>query len=206
MDSMSTLSAGVEVDRERPAAGIGEEEFDALVVNYQRRIYRVLWAVLRDHDAAETLTQECFLRAYKKRHSYRAEAGVYTWLVRIALNLAADYRRNRRAGFWRRLFAHAEPGIAAGDKPGEEIEGVADGRTGAEQALIASEEVAGMWRAVAALPPRQRSVFVLRFVEEMKLQEIGQTLGLSVASVKTHLHRATMAVRQHLQSKEGCRS
>jgi len=146
------------------------------------------------------------LRAYKKRHSYRAEAGVYTWLVRIALNLAADYRRNRRAGFWRRLFAHAEPGIAAGDKPGEEIEGVADGRTGAEQALIASEEVAGMWRAVAALPPRQRSVFVLRFVEEMKLQEIGQALGLSVASVKTHLHRATMAVRQHLQSKEGCRS
>ena len=203
---MSTLSAGVEVDRERPAAGIGEEEFDALVVNYQRRIYRVLWAVLRDHDAAETLTQECFLRAYKKRHSYRAEAGVYTWLVRIALNLAADYRRNRRAGFWRRLFAHAGPGIAAGDKPGEEIEGVADGRTGAEQALIASEEVAGMWRAVAALPPRQRSVFVLRFVEEMKLQEIGQALGLSVASVKTHLHRATMAVRQHLQSKEGCRS
>ncbi|PYX78296.1 MAG: hypothetical protein DMG66_05800, partial [Acidobacteria bacterium] len=73
MDSMSTLSAGVEVDRERPAAGIGEEEFDALVVNYQRRIYRVLWAVLRDHDSAETLTQECFLRAYKKRHSYRAE-------------------------------------------------------------------------------------------------------------------------------------
>ena len=205
---MSTLSAGVEVDRERPAAGIGEEEFDALVVNYQRRIYRVLWAVLRDHDAAETLTQECFLRAYKKRHSYRAEAGVYTWLVRIALNLAADYRRNRRAGFWRRLFAHAEPSIAVaiGDKPAEEIEGVADGRTGAEQALIASEEVAGMWRAVAALPPRQRSVFVLRSVEEMKLQEIGQTLGLSVASVKTHLHRATMAVRQHLQSKEGCRS
>ena len=208
MDSMSTLSAGVEVDRERPAAGIGEEEFDALVVNYQRRIYRVLWAVLRDHDGAETLTQECFLRAYKKRHSYRAEAGVYTWLVRIALNLAADYRRNRRAGFWRRLFAHAEPGIAvaAGDTPGEEIEGVADGRTGAEQALSASEEVSGMWRAVGALPPRQRSVFVLRFVEEMKLQEIGQTLGLSVASVKTHLHRATMAVRQHLQSKEGCRS
>ena len=113
---MSTLSAGVEVDRERPAAGIGEEEFDALVVNYQRRIYRVLWAVLRDHDAAETLTQECFLRAYKKRHSYRAEAGVYTWLVRIALNLAADYRRNRRAGFWRRLFDHAEPGIPDGSR------------------------------------------------------------------------------------------
>src|SRR5207302_11517623 len=103
MDSMSTLSAGVEVDRERPAAGIGEEEFDALVVNYQRRIYRVLWAVLRDHDGAETLTQECFLRADKKRHSYRAEAGVYTRLVRIALKLAGDYRRNACPGLRRRL-------------------------------------------------------------------------------------------------------
>src|SRR5438874_3360293 len=208
MDSMSTLSAGVEVDRERPAAGIGEEEFDALVVNYQRRIYRVLWAVLRDHDAAETLTQECFLRAYKKRHSYRAEAGVYTWLVRIALNLAADHRRNRRVSFWQRLFAHSGAGntMATDAEPSEAIDRVADSRTGVEQALIASEEVAAMWRAVAALAPRQRSVFVLRFVEEMKLQEIGQSLGLSLASVKTHLHRATLAVRQHLQSKEGCRS
>src|SRR5438874_12785786 len=125
MDSMSALSAGAEVNGGGAAAGLADGEFDALVLNYQQRIYRVLWAVLRDHDGAETLTQECFLRAYKKRHSYRAEAGVYTWLVRIALNLAADYRRNRRAGFWRRLFAHAEPGIAAanGDRPGEAIEG-----------------------------------------------------------------------------------
>ena len=96
--------------------------------------------------------------------------------------------------------------MATGAEPSEAIDRVADSRTGAEQALIASEEVAAMWRAVAALAPRQRSVFVLRFVEEMKLQEIGQSLGLSLASVKTHLHRATMAVRQHLQSKEGCRS
>ena len=205
---MSALSAGAEVSRGGTAAGLADDEFDALVLNYQQRIYRVLWAVLRDHDAAESLTQECFLRAYKKRHSYRAEAGVYTWLVRIALNLAADHRRNRRAGFWKRLFVHSASGntMATGPEPSEEIDRVADSHTGAEQALIASEEVAIMWRAVAALPPRQCSVFVLRFVEEMKLQEIGQALGLSLASVKTHLHRATMAVRQHLQSKERCRS
>ena len=213
---MSTLSAGAEIDasQTRPAegladVGLADGEFDALVANYQRRIYRVLWAVLRDHDAAETLTQECFLRAYQKRQSYRAEAGVYTWLVRIALNLAADHRRNRRASFWRRLFGHSVPGrddAARLGEASEAIESVADGRTGAEQALIASEEVAAMWRAVAELPPRQRAVFVLRFVEEMKLEEIGQALGLSLASVKTHLHRGTLAVRQHLQSKEGCRS
>ena len=205
---MSALSAGAEVNGGGAAAGLADGEFDALVLNYQQRIYRVLWAVLRDHDAAESLTQECFLRAYKKRHSYRAEAGVYTWLVRIALNLAADHRRNRRVSFWQRLFAHSAAGntMATGPEPSEAIDRVADSRTGVEQALIASEEVAAMWRAVAALAPRQRSVFVLRFVEEMKLQEIGQSLGLSLASVKTHLHRATLAVRQHLQSKEGCRS
>jgi RNA polymerase sigma-70 factor (ECF subfamily) len=128
--------------------------------------------------------------------------------VRIALNLAADHRRSRRASFWKRLFGHSVPGRDGAARPeaSEAIESVADGRTGAEQALIASEEVAAMWRAVAELPPRQRAVFVLRFVEEMKLEEIGQALGLSLASVKTHLHRGTLAVRQHLQSKEGCRS
>src|SRR5205823_11356629 len=114
MDSMSALSAGAEVSRGGTAAGLADDEFDALVLNYQQRIYRVLWAVLRDHDAAETLTQECFLRAYKKRHSYRAEAGVYTWLVRIVLNLAADHRRNRRAGFWKRLFVHSGSGNKIG--------------------------------------------------------------------------------------------
>ena len=71
------------LDRELAA-----EDFEPLVRLHQRRIYRVLLAVLRDAEAADTLTQECFLRAYKKRQSFRGDSAVGTWLVRIALNLS----------------------------------------------------------------------------------------------------------------------
>jgi RNA polymerase sigma-70 factor (ECF subfamily) len=79
-----------------------------LVRLHQRRIYRVLLAIVRDPDAADTLTQECFLRAYEKRASFRGEAKVETWLVRIAMNLARDHAKNRRQSFWRRLVAWAK--------------------------------------------------------------------------------------------------
>ena len=81
------------------------EDFDAVVREHQQRIYRVLNGVLRDEDAADSLTQECFLRAWQQRAGFRGEASVATWLRRIAVNLAIDHQRNRRAGFWRRLFS-----------------------------------------------------------------------------------------------------
>src|ERR1700751_5765164 len=81
------------------------ENFDQLVSLNQRRIYRLLISLLRDPDAADTLTQECFLKAYTSRASFRGECAVETWLYRIAVNLARDHVRNRRAAFWRKLFA-----------------------------------------------------------------------------------------------------
>jgi len=93
----------------RADRGLAAEEYDAIVRAHQRRIYRVLLGLVRDPDAAATLTQECFLRAYRHRRSFRGEASVGTWLVRIAVNLAADHSRNRRTAFWRRLFAAAKP-------------------------------------------------------------------------------------------------
>lgn len=94
------------VERTAPADGAGgltADAFDEIVRVHQRRIYRILLMVVRDAAAAETLTQECFLRAYRKRGDLRGEAGVGTWLVRIALNLARDHARSQRLAFWRLL-------------------------------------------------------------------------------------------------------
>ena len=82
---------------------IGPEDFEWMVLRHQKQIYRVLLLLLRDADAAETLTQECFLRAFKKHRSFRGESSLATWLVKIAINLARDHKRNRRWEFWRRL-------------------------------------------------------------------------------------------------------
>src|SRR5581483_8346666 len=81
------------------------EDFDELVRRNQKRIFRLLMSLLRDEDAADTLTQECFLRAYKKRDSFRGDSSVDTWLYRIAVNLARDYQRSKRQGFWKRMFS-----------------------------------------------------------------------------------------------------
>jgi RNA polymerase sigma-70 factor (ECF subfamily) len=80
-----------------------EQDFDWIVAQNQKQIYRTLLFLVRDADAAENLTQECFLRAFRMRSKFRGESTPATWLVRIAINLAQDHNRNRRWVFWRRL-------------------------------------------------------------------------------------------------------
>src|SRR5882672_10230408 len=104
MGEMGALTTALDATRIDTVKGIAMEAFDDLVRQHQRRVYRVLFLLLRDPDAADTLTQECFLRAYQKRDGFRGESSADTWLLRIAVNLARDHLRNRRAGFWRRLI------------------------------------------------------------------------------------------------------
>ncbi|HXE90506.1 MAG TPA: sigma-70 family RNA polymerase sigma factor [Terriglobales bacterium] len=176
----------------RVAQGIAPEEFDAIVRQHQQRIYRILLALLRDPDEADTLTQECFLRAYRKRGSFRGEAAVGTWLVRIALNLAHEQRRSPRVAFWRRLFHRDREELHRVERA------VAAHEPSPEQQASARQEAAAVWQVVATLSPRQRAIFVLRYAEEMTLNEIAQAMDLEVGTVKVHLSRALAAVRLRL--------
>jgi len=176
----------------RADQGLASEEFDAIVRAHQRRIYRVLLGLVRDPDAAATLTQECFLRAYRHRRSFRGEASVGTWLVRIAVNLAADHGRNRRTAFWRRLFAAAKPEGAAAPSADD----TADPRASPELQLAVREQLQAVWSAVEGLSAQQRTAFVLRFAEEMTLEEVAQAMSLEVGTVKAHLARALGALRK----------
>ena len=176
----------------RADQGLAAEEFDTIVRAHQRRIYRVLLGLVRDPDVAATLTQECFLRAYRHRRSFRGEASVGTWLVRIAVNLAADHGRNRRTAFWRRLFAAAKPEGAAAPSADD----TADPRASPELQLAVREQLQAVWSAVEGLSAQQRTAFVLRFAEEMTLEEVAQTMSLEVGTVKAHLARALGALRK----------
>src|SRR5262245_21774616 len=90
---------------ENPAAEI--EDFDAVVRVHWPRIYRFLLVSLRDQDLAETMTQDCFLKAYRRRETFRGDANIYAWLMQIAVNLVRDFARSRRLQFWRRARASA---------------------------------------------------------------------------------------------------
>ncbi len=173
-------------------AGITADDFDALVREQQRRIYRILLMLVRDTDAAESLTQECFLRAYAKRDAFRGEASVETWLVRIALNLARDHARSRRLAFWRLLGREGRSDAAVALH-------LSDPTPLPDRRLIARERLAAVWAQVNRLPRRQRTCFLLRFVEEMPLERIAQAMELEVGTVKSHLARALGTVRRHLK-------
>lgn len=178
----------------RGVEGIRAEEFNGIVLANQQRIFRVLYSLVRDRDTADTLTQECFLRAYQKRHTFRGDASVATWLVRIATNLARDYGRNRRLAFWRKLFAdgHAE----RGERQPLEIR---DPAPSAERALLAQEQLKSVWAVMEQLPRQQRTVFSLRFAGEMSLREIADVMDLEIATVKAHLFRAVAAVKNRVR-------
>ena len=165
------------------------EQFDSIVREHQKRIYRILFLLLRDPDEADCLTQECFLRAFARRSGFRGEAGLGTWLMRIAINLAHDHLKNRRASFWRRFLRGQESALhtipGSGPTP--------------EESLARQERLAAVWLAVESLPLRQRTVFVLRFGEDVPLHEIAGAMKLTEGSVKAHLAQATAAVRRALK-------
>ncbi len=186
---MAETTATPFVATSRGSEALAEADFGQLMRLHQRRVYRLLLGMLRDPEAADTLTQECFLRAWRKRASFRGEAAVGTWLVRIAVNLAHDHARNRRLAFWRRLF------FAPAEDARAQAEQLPSLRAGPEQALLARQELGAVWSVVEALPQRQKAVFLLRFVEEMSLDEIAATLGLRLGSVKSHLFRALNTVK-----------
>ncbi len=176
------------------------EDFDALVLAEQRRIYRVLLAMLRDPDAADSLTQECFLKAYQHRKRFRGECSIRTWLIRIAVNLARDHVKSRRWQFWRQLFS-SPPGSEETIEQDDPLE-QADPHASPERSLLARERLAHVSAVVDNLPNQQRAVFVLRFLEEMSIEEIAQATSLRAGTVKTHLFRAVSAVREHVKERK----
>jgi RNA polymerase sigma-70 factor (ECF subfamily) len=195
MKDMAPTAVATRAGDRRGVELVALQDFDAIVQRHQRRIYRVMLGMVRDPDAAENLTQECFLRAYTNRTGFRGEASVGTWLVRIAINLAQDYGRNRRWGFWRKLSAtHTDIAEVSNVLP--------DQNASAERDFLAREQLVSVWSATKALSPQQRAVFVLRFVEEMSLEEIAEATSLKLGTVKTHLFRAVRAIRRRLREQE----
>jgi RNA polymerase sigma-70 factor, ECF subfamily len=168
------------------------EDINTLCATYRSRIYRYALLSLRDADLAESVTQDCFLKAHRARSEFRGDCSVATWLTRIATNLIRDSTRSRKFQFWKTATSTAVDAGAMADRlrsPG----------LSPETHLQVRQELVKVWDTVATLPGKQRSVFLLRFVEEMELPEIATAMGLHVGTVKSHLHRALAAVRKAME-------
>jgi RNA polymerase sigma-70 factor (ECF subfamily) len=191
LEPMKRATAGELAEREMEAAA---QEFSSVVQAHRPQIFRFLLASTRDVDLAETLTQECFLKAHRNWDRFRGESSAMTWLMRIAINLEKDHWRNRRLQFWR----HTRTNSVDLD---EASEWLPSGERSVEQQMLAREQVGHVWEAVKRLSARQRTVFLLRFVEDQELSEIALATGLSEGTVKAHLSRALVKVRAELRGK-----
>jgi len=167
-------------------------DFEALVRIFRPRVFRFALASLRDRDAAESVTQDCFLRAYRYWDRFRGDSSIQTWLMQIAVNLVRDVARNRRLQFWKRAEAS---GVDAGDAS----DWIPAAGLSPEALAAARQQVNAIWAVLHTLSERQRTVFLLRFMEDMDPAEIQAATGITRAAVKVHLHRAVHAVRQKLE-------
>ena len=177
-----------------PAGGraISElEDVNALVRQYKARLVRFVVLSVSDRDAADSITQDCFLKAYLTRNQFRGDCSISTWLMRIAFNLVRDHTKSQKFRFWKNAAATAIDAQDVGQH-------LASSASSAEAQLIARERVEIVHKTLQKLSDRQRSVFVMRFVEEMELSDIATATGMSLATVKTHLYRAVGAVRERL--------
>jgi RNA polymerase sigma-70 factor (ECF subfamily) len=168
------------------------DDFEALVEQYRPRIFRFILASLRNKESAENLTQDCFVRAYQARNQFRGASSAGTWLMQIAANLIRSHEASGRLKFWRRtLRADIDLSYAG--------EWIPDRHTSPEQMAAAKQQVKNIWRAAGRLSGKQRTVFLLRFVEDMELLEIAAITGMKEGTVKTHLFRALKSVRTALE-------
>jgi RNA polymerase sigma-70 factor (ECF subfamily) len=170
------------------------QDFASVVATHRLHIFRFLLASTRDADLAETLTQDCFLKAHRNWSHFRGESSAMTWLMRIAINLQKDHWRNRRMQFWRRATTNTV-------ELNEAADWLPSGERSQEQQMLAKERVGQVWRSVEGLSERQGTVFLLRFVEELELSEIALITGMSEGTVKAHLSRALGRVRAELGGK-----
>jgi len=146
------------------------EDINTLCTTYRSRIYRYALLSLRDPDLAESVTQDCFLRAYKARGDFRGDCSVATWLTRIATNLIRDSTRSRKFQFWKTANSTAVEAGAIADR-------LSSPGLSPELSLVVREKLVKVWDAVALLPDKQRSVFLLRLVDEMSCPKLQRRWG-----------------------------
>ena len=184
--------AGAKTEAESPFA-----DFDEVIRLYQQRVYRLVLAQTGEPDLAEELTQECFIRAFQKQKGFRGDCQVFTWLARIAINLVRDHFRNRRFALWRKLIR-----FDASQPEQTQAEQVPDPASTPEEHLLRRERLQRVSQRIQRLTTPQREALLLSAVEGMSIEEISRATNRRPGTVKSHLHRAMMNLRNWREGEQ----
>lgn len=166
--------------------------YRGLVERYQARVYAMVYGMVRNREDARDITQEAFVKAYRSLGSFRLEASFYTWLYRIAMNLAIDFTRKRR-----RLEKNGfDEGIATRNDDGSIAE--AHVEDGPSRQLERKQLFGRIMDAMAHLPEDQRQVILLRELEGLQYKEIAEVMGIPEGTVMSRLFYARKKLQKLL--------
>jgi len=168
--------------------------FDVLLAKYRKPIIHFMFRMVRNQAVAEELAQEVFLRIYRSRETYRAEARFSTWLYRIATNLGVNHARDTRHERMASTIYLDEPDSETGTTPD-----VADLTPSAEANILRRERMNAIRQHVMALPERQQTAVLMHKYEGMDYKQIGEVLKLSESATKSLLFRAYQTLREKLK-------
>lgn len=157
--------------------------FEELVKQYQRMLYFHIRRIVIEHDDADDVLQNTFLKAWKYIGNFRGDAAIKTWLYRIATNEALSFLKNRKK------------------RQTQSVEDLAnDLQHSLEQERFIDGDVIQMklQKAILALPERQRVVFNLKYFDELKYHEISEILGVSTGALKASYHHAVKKIEKAL--------
>lgn len=177
----------------RVAAG-DEAGFGILVEKYRRQMVHYMFRMVHNQAIAEELAQEVFLRVYRARASYRAEAKFSTWLYRIATNLGVNHARDTRHERGAQTVYLDQQDPETGTTPD-----VADSTPNVEQDMLREARLAAIRKHVMALPERQRTAVLMHKYQDLDYKQIGAVLKLSESATKSLLFRAYQTLRERLK-------
>lgn len=167
--------------------------FEVIVGRYRTRLYNCIYRMVHNTESAEDLVQETFLRVYRNRHNYKAISNLSTWIYTIALNLArSELRKRKRRQFFSLNASPHENSTREGiDLP--------DTSAGPGDHLEQNELGRAIQRAIDQLPEKYKSVIVLRDIEEMSYEQIGDILRCPTGTVKSRVNRGRLRLQEMLR-------
>jgi RNA polymerase sigma-70 factor (ECF subfamily) len=164
--------------------------FEELVERHQRKAYHLAFDFARDREEAKDLSQEAFLKAFTNLKNFDGRSSFYTWFYRILVNLCLDYKRRQKRRpadeFDETVEHHIEPSQAPRMPMSP------------DQHVFAGQFSHKVGVALEALPPKQRTAFILKNHQGLSIKEIAEMMQTAEGTVKVHLHRAVMSLRQRL--------
>jgi RNA polymerase sigma-70 factor (ECF subfamily) len=165
--------------------GNSHHAFNLIVKKYQQRVYSHVRHMVIDHDDANDLTQNTFIKVWNNLSTFREDAQLFTWIYRIATNECLNFLKNKRKRFF---------------LPVADVESELAEKLTQEPSLKGDAIEMKLQKAILLLPEKQRLVFNMRYYNEMKYEDMSEVLGTSVGALKASYHHAVQKIENYLTS------